>query len=272
MFLLHPNLGCGSHFSMELPNSKTNVSIFQLPSFKASSTKLLMGLLLILGISLFQTTVLAQNATKPVTGKVLGANNQPLEVTISQKGATKMTLTDKDGKFSIVVPSNATLLFSYVGYTAKQEAVNNRTEINLSLVQENAVPDEVVVIGYQTIKRKNLLASVSSVSAKDLKDIPVNSAAEALNGRLAGVTATTAEGSPDADVRVRIRGGMSITGDNSPLYIVDGVQVENGLSALAPQNIQTIDVLKDAAATAIYGARGANGVIVITTKVEDKAK
>ena len=104
------------------------------------------------------------------------------------------------------------------------------------------------------------------MSAKDLKDIPVNSAAEALNGRLAGVTASTAEGSPDADVRVRVRGGMSITGDNSPLYIVDGVQVENGLSAIAPQNIQTIDVLKDAAATAIYGARGANGVIVITTK------
>ncbi|OYU54318.1 MAG: SusC/RagA family protein [Chitinophagaceae bacterium BSSC1] len=267
MFLLHPNLGCGSHFSIELSNLKTNVSPFQLPKLKAFPAKMLMGLLLFLGISLFQTTVLAQNANKPVTGKVLGANNQPLEgVTISQKGASKMALTDKEGKFSISVPSNATLVFSYVGYVAKQESVNNRTEINLSLVQENAVPDEVVVIGYQTIKRKNLLASVSSVSAKDLKDIPVNSAAEALNGRLAGVTATTAEGSPDADVRVRIRGGMSITGDNSPLYIVDGVQVENGLSALAPQNIQTIDVLKDAAATAIYGARGANGVIVITTK------
>lgn len=93
------------------------------------------------------------------------------------------------------------------------------------------------------------------MGAKDLKDIPINSAAEALSGRLAGVTATTAEGSPDADIRIRVRGGMSITGDNSPLYIVDGVQVENGLSALAPQNIESIDVLKDAAATAIYGAR-----------------
>lgn len=99
-----------------------------------------------------------------------------------------------------------------------------------------------------------------------MKDIPINSAAEALNGRLAGVTATTAEGSPDAEIRIRVRGGMSITGDNSPLYIVDGVQVENGLSTISPQDIQSIDVLKDAAATAIYGARGANGVIVITTK------
>ena len=126
--------------------------------------------------------------------------------------------------------------------------------------------DDVVVIGYQTVRRKDLLASVSSVSSKDLKDIPINSAAEALNGRLAGVTATSAEGSPDAEIRIRVRGGMSITGDNSPLYIVDGVQVENGLSTISPQDIQSIDVLKDAAATAIYGARGANGVIVITTK------
>ncbi|HKB45520.1 MAG TPA: TonB-dependent receptor, partial [Chitinophagaceae bacterium] len=125
---------------------------------------------------------------------------------------------------------------------------------------------DVVVIGYQTVRRKDLLASVSSVGAKDLKDIPLNSAAEALNGRLAGVTATTSEGSPDATIRIRVRGGMSITGDNNPLFIIDGVQVENGLSTISPQDIQTIDVLKDAAATAIYGARGANGVIVITTK------
>ncbi|MEQ1624704.1 MAG: carboxypeptidase-like regulatory domain-containing protein, partial [Sediminibacterium sp.] len=212
MFQLHPNLGCGSHSFMELPDLKINASQFQFTKFKLIPTKMLMGLLLVLGIALFQTNLTAQNAPKPVSGKVLGANNQPLEgVTISQKGGTKMTLTDKEGKFSISVPGNATLNFSYVGYVAKQELVNNRSEINLSLVQENAVPEEVVVIGYQTIKRKNLLASVSSVSAKDLKDIPVNSAAEALNGRLAGVSATTAEGSPDADVRVRIRGGMSIT-------------------------------------------------------------
>jgi TonB-dependent SusC/RagA subfamily outer membrane receptor len=132
--------------------------------------------------------------------------------------------------------------------------------------KSNATLDELVVIGYQSIKRKDVMASVSSISAKDLRDIPANSAAEVLNGRLAGVTATSAEGSPDANIRIRVRGGMSITGDNSPLYILDGVQVENALSLIAPQDIQSVDVLKDAAATAIYGARGANGVIVITTK------
>jgi TonB-linked SusC/RagA family outer membrane protein len=158
------------------------------------------------------------------------------------------------------------LTFSYVGYKNVEKAVKDATPLSISLVKDATNLDEVVVIGYQSVKRKDVLASVSSISARDLKDIPVNSAAEALNGRLAGVTATTAEGSPDAQIRIRVRGGMSITGDNSPLYIVDGVQMENGLNFISPQDIQSIDVLKDAAATAIYGARGANGVIVITTK------
>ncbi|MCC7379062.1 MAG: TonB-dependent receptor, partial [Chitinophagaceae bacterium] len=144
--------------------------------------------------------------------------------------------------------------------------VGNAAVVSVTLQKAVNTLDDVVVIGYQTVKRKDLLASVSSVGAKDLKDIPINSAAEALNGRLAGVTATTAEGSPDAQINIRVRGGMSITGDNTPLYIVDGIQVENGLSDISPQDIQSIDVLKDAAATAIYGARGGNGVIIITTK------
>jgi hypothetical protein len=110
------------------------------------------------------------------------------------------------------------------------------------------------------------MASVSSVSAKELKDIPINSAAEALNGRLAGVTATTAEGSPDADIRIRVRGGMSITSDNSPLYIVDGVQVENGLNTLAPQNIEVNNCFKRCCGHCYLRARGANGVIVYYNK------
>src|SRR5215510_7371193 len=114
--------------------------------------------------------------------------------------------------------------------------------------------EDVVVIGYQSIPKRNLLSSVSSIGAKDLKDNTITSAAEALNGRLAGVTATTSEGSPDAAIRVRVRGGISITQNNDPLYIVDGVQVENALNVIAPGDIQSIDVLKDAAATAIYGA------------------
>ena len=219
-------------------------------------------------LSLHPNLSFAQGGKLEVKGKVT-SNNLPLEgVSVTVKGGKEAgTVTDKNGQFKIVLQDGkSSLTFSYVGYAEQTIAVNNKSTLNVSLVSTAAETEEVVVIGYQTVKRKNVLASIASVSAKDLKDVPVNSAAEALNGRLAGVTATTAEGSPDADVRVRVRGGMSITGDNSPLYIVDGIQVENGLSAIAPQNIQTIDVLKDAAATAIYGARGANGVIVITTK------
>jgi TonB-linked SusC/RagA family outer membrane protein len=233
---------------------------------RISKISLCIGLMAVLFLGA-SSEVLAQ-ARLTIKGKVSSADNQPVEgVSVRVKGSTQGTATDKSGQYTIVADnSKAVLVFSSVGFANREETVGSRTTINVSLVAEAKESEEVVVIGYQTVRRKNLLASVSSVSAKDLKDIPVNSAAEALNGRLAGVTATTAEGSPDADVRVRIRGGMSITGDNSPLYIVDGVQVENGLSYLSPQNIQTIDVLKDAAATAIYGARGANGVIVITTK------
>ncbi len=225
--------------------------------------------LLLLGFLLIQSeNLLAQDKKFEVKGTVTSADKKPLEgVNIRVAGGQSGTATDATGHYRILVDNgNVSLVYSYVGYASKTIAVDSKNVIDVALTPEVKESEEVVVIGYQTIKRKNLLASVSSVSAKDLKDIPVNSAAEALNGRLAGVTATTAEGSPDADVRVRIRGGMSITGDNSPLYIVDGVQVENGLSSLSPQNIQTIDVLKDAAATAIYGARGANGVIIITTK------
>jgi TonB-dependent starch-binding outer membrane protein SusC len=205
---------------------------------------------------------------KQVTGTVSSSENLPLAgVTVTVKGTRTAVATDSKGNFRITVPNDdAVLVFSSVSFVSYEAPVSTNTVINVTLQPDTKALTDVVVIGYQTVRRRDLLASVSSVGAKDLKDIPVNSAAEALNGRLAGVTATTAEGAPDADVRIRVRGGMSITGDNSPLYVVDGVQVENGLSWISPQDIQSIDVLKDAAATAIYGARGANGVIVITTK------
>jgi len=223
-------------------------------------------------VSFLTLGIWAQN--KNVTGQVTDEAGAPLEgVSVIIKGNSKGTQTNKEGKFVISIPASGSVVnFSYIGYKSVTKSVNSSDVILVKLEKNNANLDEVVVIGYQSIKRKDLLASVASVSAKDLKDIPVNSAAEALNGRLAGVTASTAEGSPDAAIRIRVRGGMSITSDNSPLYIVDGVQVENGLSAIAPQDIQSIDVLKDAAATAIYGARGGNGVILITTKGGRKGK
>lgn len=217
----------------------------------------------------FGNKLLAQE--REIKGKVTTSDsNQPLSgITVTERGTKNAVVTDAAGNYHITVKSNsAVLVFTSVGYVSYEVGTSGKTDVSVSLTTETKTGDEVVVIGYQSIKRKNLLASVSSVGAKDLKDIPINSAAEALNGRLAGVTATTAEGSPDADIRIRVRGGMSITGDNSPLYVIDGVQMEstNALSLISPQDIQSIDVLKDAAATAIYGSRGGNGVIVVTTK------
>ncbi|MEP6725957.1 MAG: TonB-dependent receptor [Bacteroidota bacterium] len=219
---------------------------------------------------IFFTIQLSLSAqTRQVPGKVTDDAGAPLTgVSVLVKGSKNGVQTNTDGSFSISTQNagKIVLVFTHTGYKVVSVTTDGTMPVSVKMEKDVSALEDVVVIGYQTVKRKNLLASVSSVGARDLKDIPVNSAAEALNGRLAGVTATTAEGSPDAQIRIRVRGGMSITGDNSPLFIVDGVQLENALSTISPQDIQTIDVLKDAAATAIYGARGANGVFVITTK------
>jgi TonB-linked SusC/RagA family outer membrane protein len=223
-----------------------------------------------LSLLLCLCSAFAWGQTRQVTGRVVSdsAREALAGVTVAVKGGRTNTTTNAEGRYTINISNsgNTVLVFSYVGHTTQEVKVGDQSVIDVTLANASSTLSDVVVIGYQTIRRKDLTASVSSVSARDLKDIPVNSAAEALNGRLAGVTATTAEGSPDATVTIRVRGGISITQSNEPLYIVDGVQVEKALSVIAPQDIQTIDVLKDAAATAIYGARGANGVIVITTK------
>lgn len=215
------------------------------------------------------TSVMSFAQNRQIRGKVTDDTNTPLAgVNVLISGSKTGVQTDANGNFSITAPGTGSvnLVFSYTGHKSLTIAADGSSTLDVKLEKDITDLGDVVVIGYQTVRRKDLLASVSSVSSKDLKDIPINSAAEALNGRLAGVTAITAEGSPDAEVYIRVRGGMSITGDNSPLYVIDGVQMENALSLISPQDIHSIDVLKDAAATAIYGARGANGVIVITTK------
>ncbi len=205
---------------------------------------------------------------RQITGKVISSDNkQPLAgVTVTVKGTKSATVTDVQGNYKITVGNNVTLIFTSVGYRTQEVAAGDQAVINIELAEEATAMSDVVVVGYQTVRRKDLTASVSSVNAKQLKDIPINSAAEALAGRLAGVQITGTEGSPNAEVLIRVRGGGSITQDNSPLFIIDGVQVENGLNTISPQDIETIDVLKDASATAIYGSRGANGVVIITTK------
>lgn len=231
-------------------------------------TRLLLRIgLCLLVVLVLSNPLLAQERT--ITGVVTsGDNKQPVSgATVTVKGTSTSVTTNAQGRYTIrVTGANAVLVVSHTGYASYEIPVGQSTSANAELQPDIKTIDDVVVIGYQTVKRKDLLASVSSIGAKDLKDIPINNAAEALNGRLAGVTATTSEGSPDANIRIRVRGGMSITGSNEPLYVIDGIQVESGLSTISPQDIQSIDVLKDAAATAIYGARGANGVIIITTK------
>lgn len=202
-----------------------------------------------------------------IKGKVVSTKGEPLiGVSVKIKGTTRGVSTDMNGGFTLSAPADATLVISYLGYKQKEYKLHGDKNVVITLQESSNELNEVVVIGYGTVQRRDLTGSVSSVNAKQLKDIPVNSTAEALAGRLAGVQITQSEGSPDASAQIRVRGGGSITQDNSPLYVVDGIQVENALSNLAPQDIESIDVLKDASATAIYGARGANGVVIITTK------
>ncbi|WP_201984193.1 SusC/RagA family TonB-linked outer membrane protein [Hymenobacter rubidus] len=225
----------------------------------------LLLLLLLLG-----SIGLAAAQSRQIKGTVKSAEGETLPgVTVLVEGTTNGASTGADGDYSITLPTgsnNATIRFSYVGYVSQAIKVGSQSTINVTLASDSKQLDDVVVIGFQAVERKDVTGSVSSVGAQQIKDIPVNSAAEALAGRLAGVQVTASEGSPGADIRIRVRGGGSVTQDNSPLYVVDGVQVENALSVLSPQDIQSIDVLKDASATAIYGARGANGVVIITTK------
>lgn len=223
----------------------------------------------LLSILLLLLVAFAWGQSRQVTGRVFkeGTAEGLAGVSVSIKGARTATTTNSEGNFTITIPgNNSTLVFSYVGMRPREVNVGSQATIDVGLTEEAATLSDVVVIGYQTVRRRDLTGSVSSVNAQQLKDIPVASAEQAITGRLAGVQVTTSEGAPGAEVKIRVRGGGSITQDNSPIYIVDGIQVENALQTLSPQDIESIDVLKDASTTAIYGARGANGVVLITTK------
>lgn len=224
--------------------------------------KLLLLLIISVALSSFS---FAQERT--IRGKVTDDAGVPLVgVNVTQKGSRRGVQTDKEGNFALPVSGNAELQISYVGFKPASVPLTIQDNITVTMDRDISSNEEVVVVGYSTVKRRDLTGSVSSVGSKQLKDIPLSSAAEALQGRLAGVQVTSSEGAPGAEIIIRVRGGGSITQDNSPLYIVDGVQVDNALSVVSPQDIASIDVLKDASTTAIYGARGANGVVIITTK------
>ena len=225
--------------------------------------KKLLSVLFLLSFTL--ASVYAQNIQ--VKGTVVsGSDNEPLPgVNVVVKGTTNGGITDLDGNFSIKVDGKKTLVISYIGMKTQEIAIQGKKSINVTMADDSQALEEVVVIGYGTVAKKDLTGSVASVSAKDLAVVPVSNVSEALTGKMPGVSITTTEGSPDADVKIRVRGGGSLSQDNSPLYIVDGFPVSS-ISDIASSDIQSIDVLKDASSTAIYGAKGANGVIIITTK------
>ena len=216
------------------------------------------------------TSMISYAQSQTVKGKVL--EDEGLEVlggSVMIKGVPGGgTVTDLQGNYEIKVndPQNDVLVFSYLGFESKEVAVAGRAVVNVTLDASSEYLDEAVSIGYATIKRKDLTGSVASVNTTELSKVPVSDVGQALSGRLAGVLVTQAEGAPGSEISIRVRGGISITQSNEPLYIIDGFPSEDGMSSLDPSDIESIDVMKDASATAIYGARGANGVVVVTTK------
>ena len=206
-----------------------------------------------------------QNIT--VKGVVTDGQRLPLPgATVYEKGTKNSTATTMDGVFQIKVKPDATLVFTFMGTKSTEVQVKNRTTINAKLVDDTNNLDEVVVVGYGTKSRKNITGAISSVKGEEIAKMPVQNVAQALQGRIAGMQVTMPDGTPGSEPSIVIRGGTSITQSNEPLYVVDGVAQTGGLSFLDPTDIESVDVLKDAASTSIYGAQGANGVILVTTK------
>jgi len=228
-------------------------------------------------------TLMAQSIS--AKGTIVGENDAPLQgVSVSEKGTKNGTITNGTGNFSLTVASSASVLvFSYSGYITQEQAAGQGDNIQIKLApdEKKQALNEVVVIGYGTQKKKDLTGAVGSISRKDFANKPFTSPDQILTGRIAGVNITNRSGDPGAPIEVRIR-GIGTAGNNQPLWIIDGVPVatntstitvntssateSNPLSGINPSDIESIDVLKDASATAIYGARANNGVILVTTK------
>ena len=228
----------------------------------AIRTTLLLCLLLVCGQVTAQTT--AKGTVTDQTGEpVIGA-------TVVEKGNAKnAAVTDFDGNFTLKLQKSKTVVISYIGMVTQEVTASDNMKVTLQ--DDNASLEEVVVVGYTSKARKDLTGSVGSVSGAKLAAVPVSSAAEALAGKIAGVQITTTDGQPGADINIRVRGATSVTQSSDPLFIVDGFQVPN-INDIPPSDIASIDVLKDASLTAIYGAKGGNGVIVVTTKSAQAGK
>lgn len=227
---------------------------------------------LLRGVSLFSVFLLLSISgfaqRFPVNGKITGADGQPLSgVTIQIKGSEQRAMSNADGSFHIEVPSvNSVLVFSYVGFATQEVSVKDKREITVSLTPHDNSLQDVVVVGYGVKKRSEVTSAIASINSEDIRARPVQNALQALQGKAAGVDITSNE-RPGEMGKVLIRGVRSILAGSDPLYVVDGIPLNFGsINAINPNDIESIDVLKDASATAIYGSRGANGVVLITTK------
>lgn len=222
-------------------------------------------------VMLFTALPSALWAQVECTGTVTDSANEPvIGATVVEKGNTKnAAITDIDGNFKIKVAQGKKVVISYIGMVSQE--VDAGTGLQIKLQDDAATVEEVVVLGYTSRARKDLTGSVGSISGAKLQQVPVSSAAVALQGKISGVQVTTVDGQPGADVNIRIRGGSSVTQTNEPLYIVDGFQVSN-INDIPATDIASIDVLKDASLTAIYGSKGGNGVVVVTTKSAGQGK
>ena len=238
--------------------------------------RLLQTMPLMAGMLLGGTTLAVANELNPVvqeqqqsisvTGTVVDQNGEPLMgVNVIEKGTTNGTMTDMDGRFTLSVPGNATLQISYIGYTTEEVVVNNQTKLNITLKEDSQNLDELVVVGYGVVRKADLAGSVAVLDSKNFKDQPIVQVSDALQGRVSGVQVQNS-GVPGGTVKIRVRGSGSINRSNDPLYVIDGIVRESGLTGLNPEDIRSMQVLKDASSTAIYGSRGANGVVLITTK------
>ena len=227
---------------------------------------------LLFSLLFFLCTLIIAAQERTIRGVVKDQSGEPIiGANVRVKNTTIGTATDINGNYTLVVPASAnTLVVTYIGMKEVEVPITGNV-VDITMEEDISSLEEVVVIGYSSRVRKDLTGSVGSVSGVKLAAVPVTSAAVALQGKISGVQVTTVDGAPGADINIRVRGGTSVTQSNAPLYIVDGFQVEN-INDIPPTDIASIDVLKDASITAIYGAKGSNGVVVVTTKSAKSGK
>ncbi len=223
-------------------------------------------------ITLFLLTAASLMAQLKITGKVTTDSGDPIPgVNIILKGTETGTITDADGNYALVdLPADAVLVFSFVGMKTQEISLNGETTINVVMESEAIGLDEVVAIGYGTVKRRNLTGAVASVKSEEITLAPVSSPVEAIQGRVAGLDITRNDGRANSGMSILLRGNRSLLASSDPIYIIDGIQ--GSINNLNPADIQSIDILKDASSTAIYGSAGANGVFIITTKKAEQGK